>query len=212
MIALKRGSIPKGLAETNRRFKKAITGMSKEDAYSFYDNNKGKYKYNTKETKKRFKSMTNERCSFCTQNIINFDTEMTVEHIRTKTESPDKIFQWSNLLCSCKTCNDKRWTSSYDKNKYLDPTKFANIEEFFEYNVEGEISPNKKMTQEQQEKASYMIKKYGLDRVDLNKKRKKFLDDLMYEDGVYDFLKKEDLSSQYIIFLSVFAYYRRCIE
>lgn len=212
MVALKRSSTPRELAETNRCFKRAILGMNKEEAYYFYDNNKGRYQYNTKETKKIFKNMTHERCSFCTQNINNFDTEMTVEHIRTKKDYPDKIFQWTNLLCSCRTCNNKRGISPYDKDKYLDPTKNVDIEDFFDYNIDGEILPNSKLTKEQQDKAGYMIKKYGLDRKDLNNKRKKFLDDLIHEEGVYEFLKKQQLSSQYIIFLSVFAYYRRCIE
>ena len=212
MIEMKRGSLPAGLAKTNRKFKMAIAGMSKEEAYAFYDNNKGKYKYNTYETTERFKKMTYERCSFCTQCIQNFDTEMTVEHIRTKRDYPKKIFQWSNLLCSCNTCNGIRGTSPLDSDKYLDPTKVENISQYFEYNNQGEILPNKKMTKEQQEKADYMIKKYKLDRPDLNKKRKKFMEDLMEKEHFYELLESEDFSSQYIIFLSVFTYYRRCVK
>ena len=71
--------------------------------------------------KKEFASMNHKRCSFCTKYLSDFNAEMTVEHIETKRDCPEKIFQWDNLLCACHTCNTKRSTNKYSANIYLDP-------------------------------------------------------------------------------------------
>lgn len=212
MTGLKRKRAPKMLTETNRRFKEAIKEMSRENAYQFYKKKKGQYKYKTEETVELFREMTGERCSFCTKCISDFDGEMTVEHIRLKRDYPKKIYQWSNLLCSCRTCNTRRGTKPYDKTKYLDPTKIANIEDYFCYNLDGEIRVNEALSEEEQEKADYMIKLYGLKRPELNCKRREFLKNLMEDDDFYQFLSRQDIFSPNIIFWSVFTYYRRSMK
>lgn len=213
MITLKRTTYtPKALSKTNQDFKAAIAGMSTKEAYAFYKAHSKKYCYNTPETKRHFKKMNHERCSFCTKLIQDFDDDMTVEHIKIKRDYPQKIFQWSNLLCACRTCNTKRSTRAHCPRKYLDPTKTDDIEKYFCYQADGTIIPNDELDEEKMEKAKYMIELYRLNRDGLVCKRRKFMRDLMSDDDFYEKLKNLDESSQNIIFLSVFAYYRRCIE
>lgn len=210
-IQRKKSSLDK-LKKTNDDFNLLIKGMSVGDAYKFYKDNVGKYKYNTPETKEEFFNMTGGRCSFCTKRITDFNSEMTVEHIQTKVSTPSKIFEWQNLLCACRTCNTKRNDKPYDKNKYLDPTKVKDISKYFEFKMDGTIKIAKGLTKLEEEKAVYMRDMYGLDRNDLNTDRKDFLRQLVNDDQYYDILKKDDKSSTRIIFLSIFTYYKRRIE
>lgn len=212
MVKIKRTYTPKGLAKTNREFKAAIRGMNVKEAYEFYKRHKGRYRYNTEETKRHFRKMNHERCAFCTKMMQDFEDEMTVEHIKIKRDYPEKIFQWSNLLCVCKTCNTKRSTHTYFPEKYLDPTKIDDIEDYFCYQLDGEIAVSGDLDDKKREQAEYMIKLYGLNRKGLVCKRREFMLDLMSDDDFYEKLKNMDESSQNIIFLSVFAYYRRCKE
>lgn len=188
-IQRKKSSLDK-LKKTNDDFNLLIKGMSVGDAYKFYKDNVGKYKYNTSETKEEFFNMTGGRCSFCTKRITDFNSEMTVEHIQTKVSTPSKIFEWQNLLCACRTCNTKRNDKPYDKNKYLDPTKVKDISKYFEFKMDGTIKIAKGLTKLEEEKAVYMRDMYGLDRNDLNTDRKDFLRQLVNDDQYYDILKK----------------------
>lgn len=209
MVKIKRTSTPRQLAKTNKEFKDAILGLDIADAYQLYKRNKNKYRYNTVETKQKFKKMNNKRCSFCTRYITEFDNEMTVEHIKTKSAFPKYIFQWSNLLCSCKTCNTKRSTNLHDKSKYLDPTKIENIEDFFCFKTDGTITENTCMDLESQEKARYMIELYKLYRPELECERREFIKDLLEDDDYFNCLKSRRVDSKAIIYLDVFAYYNR---
>lgn len=212
MMKLNRTYAPKALSKTNKEFKTAIAGMNTKEAYDFYKSHKRKYCYNTAETKLHFRKMNQERCSFCTKLIQDFDDAMTVEHIQLKKDYPKKTFQWSNLLCACATCNTKRSARAHDPTKYLDPSKIENIENYFCFWLDGMITVNKTLTKQEQAKAEYMIRLYQLNRIGLVCKRREFMRDLISDDVFYNKLKKLDKSSQNIIFLSVFTYYRRCKE
>lgn len=156
--------------------------------------------------------MTGGRCSFCTKRITDFNSEMTVEHIETKVSTPSKIFDWENLLCACRTCNTKRNEKSYDKEKYLDPTKVQDISKYFKFNMDGTIRISEDLTESEKEKAVYMRDMYQLDRADLNIDRREFLKNLVNDDDYYKILKNDAKSSARIIFLSVFTYYKRRSE
>lgn len=200
------------LKKTNDDFNRLIKGKSNKEAYQFYKDNATKYKYNTSETKKEFLDMTGGRCSFCTKKIYDFNSEMTVEHIETKESTPSKIFEWENLLCACRTCNTKRSKKPYDQKKYLDPTKIQDISKYFEFNMDGTIKIAEGLKESEKEKAVYMKNMYQLDRADLNSDRKNFLRQLVNDDEYYEILKNDDKNSMRIIFLSVFAYYKRRSE
>lgn len=198
----------KELEKTSSEFKKKTAGMSLEDTYDFYKKHCRQFRYNTEETKQEFKTMNQGRCSFCTKYISEFDTEMTVEHIRVKRDYPRKIYEWGNLLCSCHTCNTKRNVKSYSKEKYLDPTKVEGIEKYFLFELDGEIVPNGKLPAEEQEKAQYMIDIYDLNRETLVNERRDFMNKLIVDEQLYKSLKQLDSDDQSIIYLSVFTYYK----
>ena len=77
---------------------------------------------------------------------------------------------------------------------------------------EVELSSKKKFAKDEKEKAEYMIDLYKLNRKALVCSRRQFMKDLMADDEFYEKLKQMGDTSQNIIFLSVFAYYRRCKE
>lgn len=186
--------------------------MSTKQAYDFYKKNIRRYRYNTEEIKRIFRKMNYARCSFCTKRISDFEDNMTVEHIKIKRDYPQNIFQWSNLLCACSICNTKRGTIPYDKQKYLDPTKVPDIERYFSYTLCGDIVPNEELDSEEYQKADYMIKTYKLRRRELVCERREFLRKLIADDIFFEILNKDSYSSQNIIFLSVFSYYKRCLK
>lgn len=209
MFKIERTYTPGALSKTNKEFKAAIAGMDAKDAYHFYKTHKNTFCYNTEETKRHFRKMNYERCSFCTKFIQDFDDEMTIEHIRIKRDYPQMIFQWSNLLCACRTCNTKRSTRRYYPEKYLDPAKTEDIEKYFCYQLDGTVAANERLDKCEREKAEYMIKLYHLNREGLVCQRRKFMRDLLSDDDFYEKLKNLDESNQNIIFLSVFAYYKK---
>lgn len=199
------------LSNTDKIFKQCIKGMTRERAYQFFNDHKGVYLYNTEETKAEFAKMNGKRCSFCTKHISDFDTEMTVEHIETKHDCPEKIYQWDNLLCACRSCNSKRSTKKYLADKYLDPTKIKGIEKYFCFHADGSISVNESLSEAEREKAKYMIELYKLDRDGLNTDRREFFESLL-DDEYFAILKRRSKDSQDIHFWSVFAYYMRRME
>lgn len=201
----------KQLSDTERKFKNQIKGLTKSQAYQFYKDHKGSYQYNTPETKAEFAKMNYKRCSFCTKYISDFNKEMTVEHIETKSDCPEKIFRWDNLLCACRTCNTERGTKKYAENIYLDPTKIMEIEKYFCFHADGTISANKALNDEEVQKAENMIRLYNLDREELNADRRAFFQDLL-DDTFFHILQKKDKASQDIHFLAVFTYYNRRME
>lgn len=209
MTRIYRRDIPEGLAHTQRKFLRDIAGMSDTEAYEYYKAHKGSFKYNTEETTQIFREMNACRCSFCTKFISDFDTEMTIEHIQLKHICPQKIFEWHNLLCSCRTCNTKRSKKPYDEQQYLDPTVIEDIATYFCFKLNGRIEINKELNAAQQEKAQYMIDLYGLNRDMLVCERRTFLSNLMSNENYYQFLAKQKIYSQFIIFWAAFAYYRR---
>lgn len=83
------------------------------------------------------------------------------------------------------------------------------IEKYFWYKADGEIAVCANLDEDERKKADYMIKLYSLNREELVCKRREFMRDLMSDDEFFEILKKKDESSQNIIFLSVFAYYKK---
>lgn len=200
-----------GLRETDRQFQEKIKGKTPAQAYQFFKRHQGAYQYNTPETKEEFARMNHKRCSFCTRRISEFHTQMTIEHIETKSSCPQKIFQWDNLLCSCHACNTKRGRKKYKEGAYLDPSIVSDIERYFCFHADGTISVSKALSQEEACKAKYMIQMYRLDREELNAERREFFNNLL-DDEWFQLLKKRSVESQDIHYLSVFTYYKRRTE
>lgn len=211
MTNIVRSDTPPGLAATSREFLASVDGMSDAQAYEHYKDHKNRYQYNTPETKRAFQEMNSSRCSFCTRYIFEFDSEMTVEHIELKSKCPRKIFEWDNLLCSCKTCNVKRSTNAYDRERYLDPTAVADIERYFSFCADGRVEPRQGLSEAERGRAQYMIALYKLNRGELVSERRRFFADLL-DDDYYELLARRGKTDHNIIFWAVFAYYKRSRE
>lgn len=207
MFRIDRESKPTQLASTNEAYLSKIEGYDVAKAYKYYNDNRSKYKYNTEETKNAFYRMSFGRCSFCSKCISDFFDEMTVEHIELKKEKPNKIFEWNNLLCACRSCNTKRSIKKYIDDRYLDPTKIIDIDRYFKYNLDGSIEANNCLSSEEVKKVEYMIELYELDRVDLRKRRRSFIQDIIEDEEFSEILKTKNKYNEHIIFLSVFTYY-----
>lgn len=127
-----------------------------------------KYKRKKKRLKKHILEHEHEQdhlCCYCEKGITFEGTSSHIEHIKPQTKYPELVFEYYNLLVSCQGdhCNDPGDSSAYicghkkdddyEYDKFLDPTKYEDISEYFTFNYEGEILPSKKDV----EKSQYTI-------------------------------------------------------
>ena len=154
------------------------------------------------------KEEQNYLCCYCEDKIdIN---NSHIEHIKPKFLDIDNLtFDYSNLAVSCNgTCRNSeddntRYNCGHRKDKndtqyieelFLNPTQIRDIKEYFQYDIDGFITPSDKNI----EKAKYMIDTLHLNDGDLPKARKDTLKDL--EELNIDFdeliflLEQEDLA------------------
>lgn len=116
-------------------------------------------------------------CIYCLQQIsIGNHTKIShVEHIRPKSIFPNLRFEFTNLAVSCNGFNcsveqlgagkmfcghykdNKKTSVVYDEKKFLHPFEIEDIENYFSYDFDGNVKPNKNIPAEQQQKAAYMI-------------------------------------------------------
>lgn len=54
------------------------------------------------------------KCAYCEASISEESKYMEVEHFRCKSDFPDKVVEWDNLLPSCKRCNGKKLDYNLD--------------------------------------------------------------------------------------------------
>lgn len=154
------------------------------------------------------KEEQNYLCCYCEDKIdIN---NSHIEHIKPKSLDINNLtFDYSNLAVSCNgTCRNSeddntRYNCGHRKDKndtqyieelFLNPTQIRDIKEYFQYDIDGFITPSDKNI----EKAKYMIDTLHLNDGDLPKARKDTLKDL--EELNIDFdeliflLEQEDLA------------------
>ena len=124
-------------------------------------------------------------CIYCQQAIpqkVSVDSSGNIhpshiEHIRPKSAFPNLTFEHSNLSVSCEGYNILTPPSpirksfcghlkenDYDANLFIHPFENTDIEDYFSFNVNGEISGNGK----DDAKANYCIYLLGLDNSILN--------------------------------------------
>ena len=205
MVTLKRkGKVPPKLKAYNKEYHQKIDNINdiskqNEIMKQFW----GKNIQVRKELVNEFEKINDSRCSFCTQIIPDFMKSMEVEHIELKSHEPKKALEWSNMLCSCSTCNRKRSIKKYESIKYIDPTIERRVERYFEFLVTGEIQHKKGLSTSDKAKADYMIKLYDLNDKDRIYKRMEFIQDIQDKD-TFRFFKKH---SKYARFLDVWKYY-----
>ena len=121
-------------------------------------------------------------CAYCEAEIRN-KKDAHLEHIQPQSTAILR-FDYNNIIVSCEgkrcsfnsldesgheneSCGHKK-SNKHDSSKFLDPTKIANINDYFEYNNDGKI----KSSGIDDEKSIYTIEILNLDNTRLNGARK----------------------------------------
>ncbi len=136
-------------------------------------------------------------CCYCEQEVpykISADdsAKSHFEHIRPKALKAFKhlTYQFENIVISCEGFDlaldsenkkefcghikdDKNKGNEYDDAFFLNPTEILDVEGYFRYDSEGNIEPNPIKTDNEQNRATYMIRILGLDHPDLIGMRQK---------------------------------------
>lgn len=140
-------------------------------------------------------------CAYCEQSlaIVFPNSKLSdishLEHIKPKARNkyPQETFSQKNLILSCNgfNCNfepENPEFCGHNKNQlyngrlFLNPTLIENIETYFDYTIEGEIMPADNLTEEEKEKADYMINLLDLKNQTLVDMRKDMLSDVISRD------------------------------
>lgn len=116
------------------------------------------------DVRERLEKDFNAKCCYCEKAHIKGE----VEHFVPKSKAPHLEFDWGNLLWSCHDCNNLKGNKS---NPIINPT-LANPESFFDFDLSGNIA-HKDPT------AQNTIEICGLNRKNLNDKRKAVIDDFI---------------------------------
>lgn len=129
-------------------------------------------------------------CIYCQQaipekaNRQNSDQARShIDHIRPRNLYSELTFIHCNLSVSCEgfDCaatkqSEKEFCGhwkedEYDENQFLHPFELQDIEEYFEYDIEGRIFANHVKSDSEQQKANYMIKILALNHKELERLR-----------------------------------------
>lgn len=139
-------------------------------------------------------------CIYCQQAIPEkLDSPIVyshIEHLKEKYRYAHLTFQHKNLSVSCNGfdcsveesnliedfCGHKKGElgqkQEIAEKLFLNPTEIADIENFFEYDFEGNIAPNEERSGAEQQKAKYMIDILDLQNDNLIQMRVNQLDDI----------------------------------
>ena len=70
----------------------------------------------------RLMEMSNNKCCYCECVLGKESNFMEVEHFHDKSNFPDEVVNWDNLLPSCKHCNGSKHTHNTILNPIVNPT------------------------------------------------------------------------------------------
>ncbi|EKL9827465.1 retron system putative HNH endonuclease [Vibrio alginolyticus] len=99
-------------------------------------------------------------CSYCERKL---PTNIAIEHIEPKDTNPLLRNTWSNFLVSCVNCNSSKGKNEVDFNELYFPDR-DNTFQAFEYYLDGQIKPNKGLTDGQKQIAENTITLFGLNK------------------------------------------------
>lgn len=153
-------------------------------------------------------------CIYCGQELsekLEADTGKGyahIEHVKPKNKYHDLRFEQSNLSISCdgfdtrykdpatekEFCGHNK-SSEYDEVLFLNPLEVENVEDFFEYDILGNISSHPNLDEDGKAKADYTIKTLNLDHSILIDMRKEQYEMILREYWTYE---TEEEQNQYI--------------
>ena len=88
-----------------------------------------------------------------------------IDHFKPTSKFPALVYEWSNWIFSCHTCNQKK-SNKWPAGGYVDPcaaSESERPENFFDFNtLSKKLIPNPNTSPENQAKADGMIKDLGL--------------------------------------------------
>jgi len=161
-----------------------------------------KTRYKREDTKAKLKEIYSEKCVFCEQKVVKCidnsmqDCTSTVEHYRPKSIYYWLAFSWDNLLLCCSKCNQNKdnnfellntkveYDEAFSENIHSSTITYNDIENPKIINPEIEsvikkLSFNNGVISSSDMRVKYTIETCGLDREDLNEKRKKIIDEFV---------------------------------
>ena len=98
-----------------------------------------------------------------------------VDHFKPKSKCPQLVYEWSNWVFACHTCNSIYKRDKWPSGGYVDPcarSKSARPENFFDFNLHtGEIVTKPNLSPRRLRKAQQTIRDIGLNDYDHLKKR-----------------------------------------
>jgi uncharacterized protein (TIGR02646 family) len=109
MIKLSRGQKPSYLTDEK----------VKELTDEFISNQKNVW--NNNHIKEALLLSSNGKCAYCECSLTTESNYMEVEHFEDKSNNPDKVVLWSNLLPSCKKCNGSKSTHDVISDPIINP-------------------------------------------------------------------------------------------
>lgn len=125
--------------------------------------------YGHPKVREELRQMSHDKCFYCEQGLAEGDEQ--VDHYIEASLAPEKAFEWENLYLSCKGCNQGK--PAHDRvpvTECLNPCDpAAHPEEHLAFDDEFIFARG------QSARGSQTIRKYRLDRPDLNYRRAKAL-------------------------------------
>jgi len=113
------------------------------------------------------------RCAYCEE-----PDKGEVDHFRPKSKDPHLVYEWTNWVFACHTCNNKK-LQKWPTAGYIDPcasSKSYRAELYFEYDTKtGEMLPKSDLSTGRRRKAVRMIKDLGLNAFHHLKRRAEWL-------------------------------------
>lgn len=71
--------------------------------------------------KDKLKELSNGKCAYCECALDKESNYMEVEHFKDKSDYPDSVLKWDNLLPSCKHCNGHKSNHDVVKEPIVNP-------------------------------------------------------------------------------------------
>ncbi len=108
-------------------------------------------------------------CGYC-----EIEVRCQIDHFRPKSRFPERVYQWSNLVYACATCNIFK-SEKWPRTGYVDPcarTRTTRPEEYFTFDTKtGEILPRDGLPPPRRQRALTMIRDLKLNGMHLLKAR-----------------------------------------
>lgn len=140
--------------------------------------------------------MTKQHCSYCDGYPLGKMGRQTIEHFKPKSKFPDLAFQWDNLFICCDVCQTEK-DEEFDDLLLKPDMDDYDFFRYFQINFStGEITPNPRAAEDDQQRAKKTIKLLGLNNSGLpGYRRRDFLHYSSWQDKEYEI---DDLSYRFM--------------